>query len=147
MAVFNPLPATYQPNYAMYQQQYPQYQQAEQWQGTGSFAYVQGKVAAQAYQVPPGKSVLLMDTEDPKLYLKETDATGRPNKMVTWRLVEETEEAQDTAQAMTAEDIEKQIAEAVDRRVNEQLEAITDTLREEIAASFMPETKSRRKER
>ena len=143
--MFNGLPATYQQqNYPMYQQPYQPTQ--PEWQGAGTFTYIQGgRTAAQAYPVAPGNTVLLLDTEQKGLYLKETDRTGKPLKMVSWRLEEETEAPQAPAQdIMTREDIERRIAEEVEERVREKIESITDTLREDIAASFMPETKARK---
>lgn len=67
-----------------------QIQQPEQ--NSNSFIWVQGKEAAKAYPVGSGKDVLLMDSDEPYLYIKSTDINGKPNKMKIYRLVEETEE-------------------------------------------------------
>lgn len=53
------------------------------------FAWVQGEAAAQAYQVAPNATVMLMDSERPVLYMKSADATGRPGQMVKQYLVTE----------------------------------------------------------
>ena len=54
--------------------------------------WVQGKSAAQAYPVPAGQTILLMDSDSPTLYLKTTDVSGRPAPMVVYDLVERKED-------------------------------------------------------
>lgn len=56
-------------------------------QGTQGFVWVQGEAGAKAYPVAAGTSVLLMDSESPVLYMKSTDATGRPLPIETYDLV------------------------------------------------------------
>lgn len=64
------------------------YQQPVQQQQTNSgFVWVQGEAGAKAYPVAAGNSVLLMDSENPVLYMKSTDATGRPLPMEVYDLV------------------------------------------------------------
>lgn len=53
------------------------------------FAWVQGEAAAQAYQVAPNATIMLMDSERPVLYMKSADATGRPGQMIKQYLVTE----------------------------------------------------------
>ena len=53
------------------------------------FAWVQGEAAAQAFQVAPNSTVVLMDSEQPILYMKSADSTGRPGQMVKQYLVTE----------------------------------------------------------
>ena len=55
---------------------------------TSGFLWTQSRTAAEAYQVSPGQTVLLMDANSPTLYLKTTDASGRPAPMVIYDLVE-----------------------------------------------------------
>ena len=38
--------------------------------------YVNGKQSAEAYQMPISSSVILMDSNHPRFYLKQTDASG-----------------------------------------------------------------------
>lgn len=38
--------------------------------------YVNGKQSAEAYQMGPNSSVILMDSNSPRFYLKQTDASG-----------------------------------------------------------------------
>lgn len=66
---------------AQYQQQPMQVvQQAPppQQQSSGGIIWVQGEEGAKAYLVAPGSSVLLMDSEAQKFYIKSADASGMP---------------------------------------------------------------------
>lgn len=53
----------------------------------GGFVWVQGEEAAKAYPVAPGNKVLLMDSDNPVLYVKTADNTGRPMPLETYDLV------------------------------------------------------------
>lgn len=82
------------PGYPVYQQQYPppyqdrlsqlqsQYQQtiplAPQAINQG-LLWVQGEAGAKSYLVAPSTTVLLMDSETERFYIKSTDGTGIPN--------------------------------------------------------------------
>ena len=83
MAVYNGYPMGGQPAY------YQQYQQSVAPQSvaapqpvrqmpTGNIIWVQGETGAKSYMVAPGMTVLLMDSEGDKFYLKSTDASGMP---------------------------------------------------------------------
>lgn len=52
-----------------------------------TFAWVQGEAAAKAFAVAPASTVVLMDTENPVLYMKSTDQNGRPLEMQVRYLV------------------------------------------------------------
>lgn len=67
-------------------------QQEQQSQENNSFIWVEGKEAAKAYLVAPGHSLLLMDSENPYIYMKSADKDGKPQKMRTYRLIEETDD-------------------------------------------------------
>lgn len=64
-------------NYPYYPSYYnPQnYPQAQQQSG---IVWVQGEAGAKSYLVGAGQSVLLMDSETSKFYIKTTDASGMP---------------------------------------------------------------------
>ena len=51
------------------------------------FVWVQGEAGAKAYPVAAGNSVLLMDSENPVLYMKSTDQSGRPLPIEIYDLV------------------------------------------------------------
>lgn len=65
----------------------PQYQSpyqapqgpATQAQQMGGITWVQGEAGAKAYNVRPGESAFLMDSENPMAYLKSADMTGMPS--------------------------------------------------------------------
>ena len=102
------------PNYPQYQQYmnpYQQYQQqiqpAQSVQPTQiasqpqpqainqGLLWVQGEAGAKSYLVAPNTTVLLMDSEGTRFYLKSTDNAGMPNL----RTFEYTEVVQNTPQA------------------------------------------------
>ena len=66
-------------NYYPYQQ-YPYYQPQQPAQQNREYGlvWVQGEAGAKSYLVAPGATVLLMDAEGSKFYLKSADASGVP---------------------------------------------------------------------
>lgn len=60
-------------------------------QAPNTFQWVQGEAGAKAFMVAPGNSVLLMDSENPVIYMKSTDINGRPLPMKTYDLIERQE--------------------------------------------------------
>lgn len=62
------------------------YSQNQQRPVENTFAWVYGDAGAKAFPVAPGKTVLLMDSERPILYVKSTDMSGRPMPMETYEL-------------------------------------------------------------
>lgn len=54
--------------------------------------WVQGESAAKSYPVGAGQSVLLMDSENPVMYIKSTDQSGMPLPLRIFDYVERTEE-------------------------------------------------------
>ena len=47
-------------------------------QNNNSLIWVQGEQAAKSYMVAPNTTVLLMDSESQRFYLKSSDASGMP---------------------------------------------------------------------
>lgn len=67
---FNPyFPTTYQ---NPYMQQYQPQQQS------GGLIWVQGEAGAKSYPVSAGQSVLLMDSESNRFFIKSADSSGMP---------------------------------------------------------------------
>lgn len=60
-----------------------------------SVVWVQGLAGAQAYPVPAGNTVMLMDSEDSVFYMKSTDTTGRPLPLRIFEFHEKTNEPQE----------------------------------------------------
>lgn len=73
----NGYPQIYYPNQQPMQYTRPQPQPAQQPQQNGVI-WVQGEEGAKAYMVAAGNSVLLMDAENTRFYIKSTDQSGMP---------------------------------------------------------------------
>lgn len=74
----------YQPSYygnpaqnRQYPQQYQQPVVQPQQSGNG-LIWVQGEAGAKSYLVAPGNTVMLMDSESERFYIKSADASGMP---------------------------------------------------------------------
>lgn len=94
----------------------PQYSWSQPTPATNYFAWVQGEAAAQAFQVAPGSTVMLMDSENPVLYMKSADNTGRPSPMQKMYLVSEEDynkiqNEPKNSDFVTKEDLQKAIDE------------------------------------
>ena len=53
-------------------------------QNNNGILWVSGEVGAKSYLVAPGTSVLLMDSESEKFYIKSTDVSGMPQPLRTF---------------------------------------------------------------
>ena len=88
MAFYNNYPQYYQPNY-----QVPH---------NNGITWVQGENSAKSYPVGIGQSVLLMDSENPVMYIKSTDQSGMPLPLRVFdykeRIQERTENAHTVAE-------------------------------------------------
>lgn len=106
MAYNSYFPASYQPMYyqPQYQpaqpqpvQQVPQAQPVQTVQSAGQnsgLIWVQGEAGAKSYLVAPNTTVMLMDSETQKFYLKSADASGMPLPLRTFDYKEVTEGSQ-----------------------------------------------------
>ena len=79
---YNPyMPPAYQQNInnerLAYLQQFQQPQQQQTY--NQGLLWVQGEAGAKSFLVAPGASVLLMDSEASKFYIKSADSAGMPN--------------------------------------------------------------------
>ena len=81
-----PVPNQYQPQYQQNQQPQPQNQAIY-----SGFQWVRGEAAAKAFRAEPGQTVLLMDSDEPVLYVNSTDINGKPAPMITYDLIERTQ--------------------------------------------------------
>ena len=112
----------YTPNYGM---NVPSYNnpQPPQMQPSNTFVWVQGEEAAKAYPVAPNNSVLLFDSENPVLYIKQADQTGRPMPMQIFDLVSRTtatqvEEVKTAPDLVDYDKIRQIVSEEVNARFN-----------------------------
>lgn len=79
-------------------------------QNENGIIWVQGEAAAKAYLVAPGKSILLMDSESNKFYIKSADASGMPIPLRIFTYSEETAVNTpqiDTSQFVTRKELEE----------------------------------------
>lgn len=82
-------------------------------QNENGIIWVQGEAAAKAYLVAPGKSILLMDSESNKFYIKSADASGMPIPLRIFTYSEETAVNTpqiDTSQFVTRKELEEVLA-------------------------------------
>ena len=68
-------------------------------QGNSGLIWVQGEAGAKSYLVAPGNTVMLMDSEGERFYLKSADASGMPMPL---RIFEYKERTETTSQAFSA---------------------------------------------
>ncbi len=67
--------------------------------------YVQGEAGAKGYPVTNGFTMLLMDSEEKKFYIKQTDSMGMPT-MRTFKFEEIVEPEPEKAEYITKDDFE-----------------------------------------
>lgn len=98
-----------------YQPYFPTPQPQPQAQNSNGLVWVQGEAGAKSFLVAPGQSVLLMDSEGQRFYLKSADPSGMPSL----RVFEYTERTASTpapapsfdpSQYVTREELENRIA-------------------------------------
>ena len=63
-------------------------------QNNSSLIWIQGEQAAKSYLVAPNTTVLLMDSESQRFYLKSSDASGMPLPLRVFEYTETTQNAQ-----------------------------------------------------
>lgn len=68
----NPIPVQ------MPMQSFPQMQMQQPRQDANGLNWVQGEAGAKSWYITPGSTVLLMDSENPRFYVKSADMSGMP---------------------------------------------------------------------
>lgn len=121
-------PATYQAPTQPQTYPYPQYSQAgqsmqmpmqmsgqAQMPNNSSIIWVQGEVGAKAYPVAAGASVILMDSEENRFFIKSTDASGMPLPLRVFTYTEEVatqrsyDSGHDTGDYVTRKELEEML--------------------------------------
>lgn len=74
-SVYNPYPNSYQ-QAQMYNNAQAYQQQAQPTVQGSSITFVNGLEGAKGYMLPPNNTVILMDSDNSKFYIKSTDAVG-----------------------------------------------------------------------
>ena len=91
MAYYAPYQSQY---YTQLQQSYAPQMQApaqNQQNNQNSIIWIQGEQAAKSYMVAPNTTVLLMDSESQRFYLKSSDASGMPQPLRVFEYTETTQ--------------------------------------------------------
>lgn len=127
MAYNNYFPQFY-PNTPQFSGNSPQFQQ-QQLHSTG-ITWVQGENSAKSYPIGAGQSILLMDSENPIMYIKSTDQSGMPLPLrvfdYTERLSERAERPQTVAEPK------------VDYISRDEFDAFRDEIKAEIKQATKP---------
>lgn len=75
-------------------------------QGNNGLVWVQGEAGAKSYLVAPGNTVMLMDSEGERFYLKSADASGMPMPLRVFEYKERTEPIyQSSSSPVTAQNV------------------------------------------
>lgn len=120
--------------YQAYPQQYPNYYYnngqtvgAAMPSTSNSILWVQGRAGAEAYPVAPGGKVMLMDSNEPILYVKSADATGKPMPLVIYDLVVREDEVvkEPQVEAKVPEIDYEKIREMISSEVSAQMANLT----------------------
>lgn len=85
------------PYYNPYQNQYMTQMQLPQQNQSNGLNWVQGEAGAKSYMVPPNSTVMLMDSESQRFFLKSTDISGMPQPLRVFEYHETTQNAPKTA--------------------------------------------------
>lgn len=108
----------YQPFQQPAQQVMPQMQPPQQQQMVGqSIIWVQNEQEAYNYLVAPNSAVALWDSNNPVVYLKQADASGKPT-MKIYDLVERTTQRPQAAPQPAAEYVTRQEFAALQARID-----------------------------
>ena len=79
---YQPFPQPYPDRLAQIQSQYQQAVNIPQPQVNQGLLWVLGEAGAKSYLVAPNSTVLLMDSESSRFYLKSADGAGMPNMRI-----------------------------------------------------------------
>ncbi len=104
-----------------YPMQPPQMQQPRQDNGLN---WVQGEAGAKSWFVAPGATVLLMDSEAMRFYLKSADANGIPS-LRTFEYTEIGTQRPQVPTAPTAEFVTMETFEGFRREITDRLDTLT----------------------
>ena len=105
---YQPMPQPYADRLTQLQNQYnqavnvPQMQTVPQQQVNQGLLWVSGEVGAKSYLVAPNSTVLLMDSDAQRLYLKSADNAGMPNLRI-FEYTEVTNIPQNAPQALNTD--------------------------------------------
>lgn len=82
-------PAPYQPYSPSYASRLQQMEQQMGQSSVPQMTWVNGIEGAKAYILPPNSTIMLMDSDAPKFYIKKTDNNGQPFDLKAYRFEED----------------------------------------------------------
>lgn len=105
--------------------------QAQAQQAGSGIQWVQGEAGAKAYWVAPGASVMLMDSEEPRFYIKSADGAGMPMPLRIFDYTERQQSQQPVMQtAQQAAQSSTQASPAENYATREELAAVLQRIEE-----------------
>lgn len=98
---------------------------------SSSFVWVQGEAGAKSYPVAPGNRIALFDSENPVVYIKSVDLSGKPDDMEIYDLVKrepqpiEEPPKVDLTNFITRDEIASIINESVSKEVDKAISGLS----------------------
>ena len=95
------------------------------------FVWVQGEAGAKSYPVAPGNRIALFDSENPVVYIKTVDLSGKPAEMEIFDLVKrepkpiEEPPKVDFTTFITRDEIGKIVSDSVSKEVDKAIESLS----------------------
>lgn len=114
----------------------PIYPASPQTQSQGNIVWVQGKTSAEIYPIAPGNKVMLMDSNEPVIYVKEADATGKLYPMKIFDLVERREETATKVEPVEPVDYDKIQTMIEDAKVEIDYDQIKEMIAAEVTSQM-----------
>lgn len=104
-------------------------------QQSNTFDWIRGgEVAVNAYQVQPGNTVRLMDADNPVLYVKTVDFTGKPLVEIYDLVLRQNKPEQEpSSEFVTKTDLQAIIADTVRKELNRATKQNSKSPRKEVA--------------
>lgn len=110
-----------------YQPQMTMQPQLQTQQTNNGITWVQGENAAKSYPVMAGQSILLMDSENPVMYIKSTDQSGMPLPLRVFDYTERTESRSQSVQEQKTDYISRNEFEAFRDEIRAELKHSTSS--------------------
>ncbi len=102
-----------------YPYQNPYMQQPQQQTQSSGIVWVQGEAGAKSYLLAPGQSVLLMDSEESRFYIKSSDPSGIPMPLRVFEYKELSEAAKAPTEYVTRKEFEELVSRLKKEIINE----------------------------
>lgn len=118
----------YNPYMTQMQMQQPVVPVQSQQQNNNGLIWVQGETGAKSYLVAPNSTVLLMDSENQRFYLKSSDASGMPLPLRIFEYTEKTQNAPNKAQETQTIDYSSFATKAELETLKNEIESISKSI-------------------